>query len=84
MKKVLQTITLFALLAFLAGCEGKITEGKSVITIQLDEEYEIRSGDVLTMSEGAEYEVRHVLSTDRKYVTLISGDASLLRGDYVR
>ncbi len=70
----------------LGGCEGRFQDSRSensAISMVTGQTYEVFPGDEVIPQSGANITVKHLLSTDTKYVTLNSGSADLLRGDYV-
>lgn len=74
------------LIIFLAGCSSSSSYSKSETTISLvvDEEIEVFKGDeIKSIDESTEISVRHLLGSDKKYITLISGSAELVRGNFV-
>ncbi|MDF1884454.1 hypothetical protein JHD49_10920 [Sulfurimonas sp. SAG-AH-194-C21] len=81
-------VTLATLLTMIiAGCEGKITQGNdtqvSSIDLQIGEVYTINDGDkLINDSNDTEIEVTHRVSSNTKEVKIISGSATLLRGNY--
>ena len=73
-------ITAFAILN--SGCEGKFEESTTTTAMSVNEIYTVYPGDELVPDGSSEIRVIHTLSNDTKEVTLISGSATLLRGDY--
>jgi len=90
MKKLqLLSITTLSLL-LLAGCgesENKTVFGETatdgVYTLNIGESSQVLPGDILEPnSASTRIEVEHILDDDTKYVTILSGSATLLRGSY--
>ena len=83
-RNILITLLGFSMLWFLSGCEGKFEDRAGVpMSMQLNTEYLVLPGDEVVPSGDTVIVVRHVLSSGNKYVTIKSGNARLLRGDYV-
>ena len=87
----IQTLTLFALLATLfIGCGEESNEHvfgdtstDAAITMNVGDEQQILAGDVLEPNDAStRIEVEHIIDDDTKYVTIVSGSATLLRGAY--
>lgn len=74
-------------LLLLIGCNSSGSFNKNTQTIlplSVGEELEVLSGDTISPAdEQTRIELRHVLGTDKKFVTLVSGTAELIRGSYV-
>ncbi|KIH76000.1 hypothetical protein SAMN05660860_02844 [Geoalkalibacter ferrihydriticus] len=82
---------IFALMFSLVACDNtgsRRTSSDGVVVMSLGAEYEILPGDVITPEdENTQIEVLHVFGAgedggDLKFVTLISGSAKLIKGDY--
>jgi hypothetical protein len=88
MKTKVLTITLLlastvATALFLSACQGEFNETKAdAFTMQTGKEYTVYPGDTVAPDGEANISVKHQLSTDTKSVTLLSGKATFLRGDY--
>ncbi len=73
-------------LLILSGCEGRFQDkhvSDSAIEMLTGVTYQVFPGDEVVPGAGANITVNHILSNDTKFVTLNSGSADLLRGDYV-
>ena len=86
MKKAIFTITVLLSLSLFQGCgensNDEVIEG-DMITLSVGLTYTVYSGDILTsISDTTKISVLHTLSDGTKTVKLISGRATLLRGDY--
>jgi hypothetical protein len=92
--KIIKMIKLLVLsgllLALFSGCgesSNKHVFGNSstdaAITINAGDTNQILEGDVLEPnSASTRIEVEHIIDDDTKYVTVLSGSATLLRGSY--
>lgn len=80
--KILLAMVITALVILNSGCNGKFEESGSTTTMNTNETYTVYPNDELIPARSSEIRVIHNLSTDTKEVTLISGSATLLRGDY--
>jgi hypothetical protein len=89
--KKIQTLTLFALLATLfTGCSESSnkhvfgdTSTDAAITMNVGDQEQIITGDVIEPNGAStRIEVEHIIDDDTKYVTILSGSATLLRGSY--
>ncbi len=69
-------------LALLAGCQGEFKEKSASQSMVPGTAYEVFASDSVVPSGTAQINVVHTLSNDVKIVTLVSGSATLLRGDY--
>ncbi len=70
----------------LSGCgsSGSFESAETIIPLSVGEEMELISGDRISpVNEETQIELRHVLGSDKKYVTLVSGSAELIRGSYI-
>ena len=90
-KSKIKTLTLLTLLAtFFVGCGEDSNEhvfGDSstdaAITMNVGDEQQVLAGDVLEPnSASTRIEVEHIIDDDTKYVTIVEGSATLLRGSY--
>mgnify|MGYP005866646493 CR=1 FL=1 len=89
--KKLQSLSITALtLLLLAGCSEsnnktvfQNADADGVYTLYAGEKSQVLPGDVLE-PDGADtrIKVEHILDDDTKYVTILSGSATLLRGSY--
>lgn len=83
------TLTTLSLL-LLAGCgesENKTVFGDTatdgVYTLKVGESSQVLEGDTLEPNDAnTRIEVEHILDDNTKYVTILSGSATLLRGQY--
>lgn len=77
-------LTMMGILA-LSGCDNSSgTSAPSepqVIPLVQGQEFETQPGDELQPEGEANIRVRHVASTDTKFVTLLSGSAEVVRRD---
>lgn len=82
---------LFVFLAMymLTGCGGssgagsEADEAGQTLVADPNTEVQVSQGDsLMPLSEDTEIRVRHEYTTDQKYITVLSGSASLVRGDY--
>jgi len=80
--KILKITLAFVASAFFIGCEGKFDESRASSALAVDEATQIFEGDEVVPDGSANIDVVHRLSDDTKWVTLKSGTATLLRGDY--
>ncbi len=80
--KIYITALVISGLFFLSGCEGKFEESSVSQTLAIGVPTQVYVGDKLLPSEETQIDVTHRLSDDSKWITLRSGTASLLRGDY--
>ena len=69
----------------LSGCGGGSNEDDRNRQMAIEVPYPVTDTDrlVVTSLEPAEIRVQHTLATDLRTVTLLSGSAELLRGNYV-
>lgn len=78
-------------LLLLAGCGGSSSTPSVIVDeerqppqtliLALDQEYEVFAGDVLIPEdEDTRIAVRHVYEGDKKFVTLLAGNATLVLG----
>jgi predicted component of type VI protein secretion system len=80
--------TLFFVSLLFSGCgEGsnKTVFGdspSSAITMVLNQEYQVTTGDKLIPDSKCQIVVLHELDNDTKTVKIVSGSAVLLKGDY--
>ncbi len=71
------------LLFFLWACEAPSLSEKPIeIDMKPNEPYPVFAGDRVEPNGAADIEVFHSLATNQKSVRLLSGSATLLRGDY--
>lgn len=93
MKKIYITITLLLSIVALSSCGGGGSGGSNgsvygdsssgVVTMQTGVTYQVYSGNqVVPVNSSTVISVSHVLNDSTKYVTLLSGSATLLRGSY--
>ena len=89
--KKLQLLTLTTLsLLLLAGCGESSnksvfgdTAADGVYTMNAGDTSQVMPGDILEPNDAnTRIEVEHILDDDTKYVTIIEGSATLLRGSY--
>lgn len=89
--KTIKTLGITSLLILLfAGCgeeQNNSVFGSSstdaVISMQTGQTSEVLDGDVLEPSTAnTRIKVEHIIDDDTKYVTVVSGSATLLRGTY--
>ena len=89
--KKLQLLTLTSLsLLLLAGCGESSnksvfgdTTTDSISTLSIGERSQVLTGDILEPNDAnTRIEVEHILDDDTKYVTILEGSATLLRGQY--
>jgi hypothetical protein len=66
-----------------SGCEGKFEDKVSAESMELNTAYTVYPGDEVVPDGPVEFSVKHTLSDDVKTITIVSGSAILLRGDYV-
>ena len=85
--KLLSTTALSLLL--LAGCEQSNksvfgdTDTDGIYTLEVGERSQLLPGDRLEPDDtNTRVKVEHILDDDTKYVTIIEGSATLLRGSY--
>jgi len=90
-RKKIQTLTLSIVLATLfIGCGEESNEHvfgdtskDAAITMSIGDEQQVLAGDVIEPnSASTRIEVEHIIDDDTKYVTILSGSATLLRGSY--
>jgi len=81
-KRIMSHAAILAAVLSFSACQGDFNEKSVSITMVPGESYEVFTGDTVTPSGTANINVKHTLSDDVKLVTLISGQATLLRGDY--
>jgi len=85
----LLSITTLSLL-LLAGCGESSnksvfgdTATDSISTLSIGERSQVFTGDILEPNDAnTRIEVEHILDDDTKYVTILEGSATLLRGQY--
>ncbi len=81
MKKIFLILTITLSFLVFSGCgenhNGVVIESESM---SIDVEYTVYSGDTVIPSGSAEITVLHTLSDGTKIVTLVSGNATLIRG----
>ena len=89
--KKIQTLTLsIALATLFLGCGEESNEHvfgdtstDAAITMNVGDEQQILAGDVLEPNDAStRIEVEHIIDDDTKYVTILEGSATLLRGSY--
>ena len=78
-------LAMTALTLGLGGCCGGSSENDRNRQMMIDVPYPVTDTDrlVVTSLEPAEIRVQHTLDPDLRTVTLLSGSAELLRGNYV-
>lgn len=84
--KTILYITLIAAAMLFVGCSGGGGGGGSnanETALIIGEEILIEEGDKLLAENNAEINVVHEVDNTTKKVTLISGTATLIKGDYV-
>jgi hypothetical protein len=83
MKRIIFIITLTSMFLFQGCGESSNGEVVSKTTMSIGVEYSVTSGDVLTAtSDDAQIVVTHTLSDGTKTVKLLSGSATLIKGNY--
>jgi len=89
MRRQLRNISLSTLLLLLvAGCgessnKSVFGESDAIVSLYAGQEQQIQDGDRLVPDDAnTKIRVRHVLDDDTKYVTILEGSATLLRGQY--
>lgn len=76
-------VTIIIILLLLKSCEGD-SQKESIMIMQHNTTYEVYPGDKIEPhTSDANISVVHEYSTDKKFVTLHSGDATLIRGDAI-
>jgi len=89
--KKIQTLTLVTLIVTLfTGCGEESnkyvfgdTSTGAAITMNIGDTSQVLEGDVLEPnSASTRIEVEHIIDDGTKYVTILSGSATLLRGSY--
>ena len=69
------------------GSEGdfEMQEKKTTLEANPEKELQVNPGDsLIPAGEDTKIRVSHDYSTDTKHVTILSGSAELIRGDYVQ
>ena len=78
--KIILATTLFMFIGCSGG--GKSTQTSEAIPLAVGEEVVVQEGDKLITNEDTVINVVHEVDSPIKRVTLVSGTAELLRGDY--
>jgi hypothetical protein len=90
MKKLQLLSITTLLLLLLAGCGESSnrsvfgdTQADGVYTLSVGESSQVLAGDILEPNDAnTRIQIEHIIDDDTKYVTILSGSATLLRGSY--
>jgi uncharacterized lipoprotein YehR (DUF1307 family) len=87
MKKIKYLISLLAVITFTAcgggGSSQAYYEAGEVVNMEVNTTYSVNPSDkVIPLTQDTVIDVVHTIDNNTKEVTLISGSAELIRGDY--
>ena len=74
---------IFIFLLFYSGCTGELSEKGVEMSLENGVTYRVYDGDeVIKLTDPTDINISHMLSDNAKFVTVNSGSAKLIRGDY--